>query len=213
MTTSPLQRRRQPSQARGRQRVEALLKATAVLLEELGYDALTTKAIAERAETSIGSFYQFFPNRDAAVAALVDGYEADVRAFLQSHAGDQLGEAGAPIGVEWIGSLVDGLSALYATFPGFHGLWAAQVKDNPLQREAQKLRDALQESLDAILRQRFPKVPAEARSRCLIMVIETGHSLLNAADAADEPRRKLLQEELKVMLAGYMSRTFREDAP
>ena len=92
-------------------------------------------------------------------------------------------------------------------------MWAAQVKDNPLQPEAQKLRNALQESLDAILRQRFPRVPAEARSRCLTMVIETGHSLLNAADAADEPRRKLLQEELKVMLAGYMSLTFRDDTP
>ena len=45
------------------------------------------------------------------------------------------------------------------------------------------------------------------------MVIETEHSLLSAADAADEPRRKLLQEELKVMLAGYMSRTFRDDTP
>ena len=210
MTPSPLQRRREPSQARGRQRVEALLRATASLLEEVGYDGLTTKAIAERAQTSIGSFYQFFPNRDAAVAADVDGYEADVRAFLHSHAGDQLEEAGAPIGAEWVGSLVDGLSALYATFPGFLGLWAAQVKDNPLQREAQKLRDALQDSLDEILRQRFPKVPADQRNRCLVMVIETGHSLLNAAESADDARRQLLQEELKVMLAGYMSRYFRD---
>jgi hypothetical protein len=49
MMTTRLQRRREPSQARGHERVRTLLEATGQLLEDVGYDALTTKAIAERA--------------------------------------------------------------------------------------------------------------------------------------------------------------------
>ncbi len=63
--------RRQPSQERSRARVEAILDAAAFVFDELGYEAATTHDIANRARTSIGSLYQFFPDK----AAIFHGME------------------------------------------------------------------------------------------------------------------------------------------
>ena len=70
---SRCQGRRKPRQQRGVATRDALLDATATLLDEVGYDGLTTKEIAVRAGTSIGAFYQFFANKDAAVQTWTNG--------------------------------------------------------------------------------------------------------------------------------------------
>jgi AcrR family transcriptional regulator len=65
-----LEPRKLPRQERARVTFEALVEACAQLLARDGYAALTTNAIAERAGVSVGTLYQFFPNRDAVIAAL-----------------------------------------------------------------------------------------------------------------------------------------------
>ncbi|MEM7219426.1 MAG: TetR/AcrR family transcriptional regulator [Pseudomonadota bacterium] len=62
--------RRQPRQRRARQTVEAIVEAAARVLIERGPAGLTTNHIAERAGVSIGSLYQYFPNKGAILAAL-----------------------------------------------------------------------------------------------------------------------------------------------
>jgi AcrR family transcriptional regulator len=57
-------------QRRSALRVERMLDAAAELLEEGGPDALTTSAIAAKAEVSVGSLYQFFPDKHAVAEAL-----------------------------------------------------------------------------------------------------------------------------------------------
>lgn len=51
---------------------DALVEACARLLAELGYEKLTTQAIAERAGVGIGSLYEYFPGKDAIVAVAVE---------------------------------------------------------------------------------------------------------------------------------------------
>jgi AcrR family transcriptional regulator len=55
--------RRQPSQKRGKDRVEKILEAAAAVFDEVGYEAATTHQIAAKAGTAIGSLYQFFPDK------------------------------------------------------------------------------------------------------------------------------------------------------
>ena len=64
--------RKRPSQGRSRVTVEAILDAAAQVLEEHGYAGGTTNRIAERAGVSIGSLYEYFPNKDAVVVALAE---------------------------------------------------------------------------------------------------------------------------------------------
>ena len=64
--------RKRPRQHRSKETVETILTATARILVKLGFDGLTTNAVAEQAGVSIGSLYQYFPNKQALVAALIE---------------------------------------------------------------------------------------------------------------------------------------------
>ncbi|MBJ19169.1 MAG: TetR/AcrR family transcriptional regulator [bacterium] len=64
--------RRKPKQARAKATVDVLLEAAARLMAEEGAAALTTTRIAKRAGTSVGSVYQYFPDREAIAVALVE---------------------------------------------------------------------------------------------------------------------------------------------
>jgi AcrR family transcriptional regulator len=66
-----LQPRRQPRQVRAELTRERILTAAAHVFAEHGYAAGTTNRIAERARISIGSLYQYFPNKDAILAQLL----------------------------------------------------------------------------------------------------------------------------------------------
>ena len=66
-----LEPRRKPRQVRAELTRERILTAAAHVFAEHGYAAGTTNRIAERARISIGSLYQYFPNKDAILAALL----------------------------------------------------------------------------------------------------------------------------------------------
>jgi AcrR family transcriptional regulator len=71
MVKSQLKPRKQPKQARSKATVAAILEAATQLLVERGLSGLTTDRIAERAGVSVGSLYQYFPNKDAIMVALI----------------------------------------------------------------------------------------------------------------------------------------------
>ena len=64
--------RKRPRQERSQATVDTLLKATARVLVREGFDGLTTNGVAHQAGVSIGSLYQYFPNKEALVAALIE---------------------------------------------------------------------------------------------------------------------------------------------
>ena len=201
MTPATLQQRRAPSQARGHQRVKALLDATALLLEEGGYDALTTKAIAERARTSIGSFYQFFPNRDAAVAALVDRYREEIRHYVRASVRDNFIGGEDRTGVE-------GLRTLFHSFPGFGRLFSSSVSEGSLGPHTERLRREVLDSLEELMGEAFPEVPEARRHRSMLMVVETARAVLGRIPYVDEATGATLRAELDEMLALYLAASF-----
>jgi len=78
-TTSP---RRRPRQARAQATVDAIVKATARVLVDEGYDRASTNRVALAAGVSIGSLYQYFPSKEALVAALVEDHIAKMHGAL-----------------------------------------------------------------------------------------------------------------------------------
>jgi AcrR family transcriptional regulator len=69
--------RKTPSQERSRQTVDVIIEAAAQVFERHGYAAGTTNRIAERAGVSIGSLYQYFPNKEAILAVLLERHAAE----------------------------------------------------------------------------------------------------------------------------------------
>jgi len=86
--------RRRPKQLRARQTVEAVLDAVIRLLKRQGTRAITTNRIAEVAGVSIGSLYQYFPDKRAIFSALhqrhVDQIDRLVQTTLVEHASSSL---------------------------------------------------------------------------------------------------------------------------
>ena len=70
--TTALKARKLPGQSRSAATVAAIVEAAARILETEGFEGYTTNAIAARAGVSIGSLYQYFPNRDAITRALIE---------------------------------------------------------------------------------------------------------------------------------------------
>src|SRR5580765_1998696 len=64
--------RKQPRQGRSQVTVDAIVTAAERVIERTGVTGLTTTAVAEIAGVSIGSLYQYFPNREAILGAVVE---------------------------------------------------------------------------------------------------------------------------------------------
>jgi len=90
MTAKPRDRlRRQPRQPRSQQMVERIIAAGHDVLLERGYEATTTNHIAAAAGVSPGSLYQYFPDKTAILAVVLDRYSDEIvarmsRAFLRA---------------------------------------------------------------------------------------------------------------------------------
>ncbi|HJL20515.1 MAG TPA: TetR/AcrR family transcriptional regulator [Sandaracinaceae bacterium LLY-WYZ-13_1] len=96
MSRDSPERRREPTTPQGRAIVTAICDAAALLLDRDGFQALTTNAIARVAGVSIGSLYQYFPDKEAIVVELArrlerDAYEAATQRASTIDAGDPRG--------------------------------------------------------------------------------------------------------------------------
>ena len=91
MTSSP---RKSPSQERSRQTIERILNAATRIFHEQGYAGTTTNDIADEADLSIGSLYQYFPNKDALLAALTKRHITSTTSSLAAMIGELPGDSG-----------------------------------------------------------------------------------------------------------------------
>ena len=87
--------RKRPVQRRSQKTVGYVLEAAAQLFAELGYERTTTNHVAQKAGVSIGSIYQYFPNKEALLLALAESHLSEVRERAVAALRD-LREAGVP---------------------------------------------------------------------------------------------------------------------
>jgi AcrR family transcriptional regulator len=101
--------RRQPTQERSQRRYGAILDAAAQSFAGFGFDATTMEGIAARAGTSIGSLYQFFPNKHALFREVVRECMRRARAHFERMLGPEA------VGTDWhtlLDRVIDGYREL-----------------------------------------------------------------------------------------------------
>jgi AcrR family transcriptional regulator len=81
-STTGVEPRKRPVQARSRALYARILDEAARIFDELGYRATTTNAVADAAGVSVGSLYQYFPNKDALLVALAERHLDEVRPLV-----------------------------------------------------------------------------------------------------------------------------------
>ncbi|WP_312164764.1 TetR/AcrR family transcriptional regulator [Phenylobacterium sp.] len=89
MPPTPQPQRRSPKQARAQATRAAIFQATTQILESEGEARLTTNRIAEVAGVSVGSLYQYFPNKQAILIAMALEENAKVRAVIEAASEDR----------------------------------------------------------------------------------------------------------------------------
>ena len=111
--------RKRPAQARSRATVDAIVEAAAQVFAVLGHAQTTTDGIAERAGVSIGTLYQYFPNKDALLVALFERHLAEVEVHFQALC-HTLGNANTD---EAVTDMVQRLYALHRSSPALHRIF------------------------------------------------------------------------------------------
>ncbi len=81
-STTDVEPRKRPVQARSRALYARILDEAARIFDDLGYHATTTNAVADAAGVSVGSLYQYFPNKDALLVALAERHIDEVRPLV-----------------------------------------------------------------------------------------------------------------------------------
>ena len=205
-TTSP---RRRPRQARAQATVDAIVKATARVLVEEGYDRASTNRIAHAAGVSIGSLYQYFPSKEALVAALVESHQSRMRDAL-----DQALALGQPVAFGGPGSLeararmvVRGMMAAYRIDPQLHHVLCQEV---PKVGELKKVYGFEQHLAEVCRRELFSAsehIRLNDVDRGVFLIVHAVPSVVRAAiqsDATGEGDVKLA-DELTDMIVRYLA--------
>jgi AcrR family transcriptional regulator len=199
-TTNP---RRRPRQARAQATVDAIVKATSRVLIEEGYDRASTNRIAHAAGVSIGSLYQYFPSKEALVAALVESHMQRMRDAL-----DQALAAEPPSSLaERALLLVRGMIAAYRVDPQLHHVLCQEV---PKVGELQKVYSFEQHLAEVCRRYLFAggeRIRSTDVDRSIFLLVHAVPGVIRAAIQADPVSENdgRLADELTDMIVRYLS--------
>jgi AcrR family transcriptional regulator len=118
-STVTSQPRRTPVQRRSRERVEDILLAAERIVVREGFDALSTRAVADRAKVPVATLYQYFADRDAIVAALIERHVSAMDARLK----DDVAALRTYSVRTLVEAVVDAYVAGYRARPSYVVLW------------------------------------------------------------------------------------------
>ncbi len=200
--------RRIPQQARGQQRIERLLDAAEQVFGEVGYDAATTNAIAARANTSIGSLYQFFPNKEAVLHALAARQLRLLSETLDCELTPET--ASLPLG-EFLDRILGAIAQFQANHAGFHPLFTGAHTSVDLAHAAYDLRQAVAQRIDGLLALRAPTLDPRDRLLYAQVCVNAVAALLPLAQKAPGAERARVVAEIKRLLLAYLSPVLGDD--
>lgn len=169
--------RRVPVQGRSLARVHRMLDACAELVDEVGYDGLTTTLLAERAGVAIGSVYQFFPDKRAIVQALT---LRNVEAYVERVAA-RIADGGLSNWWDAVDAAIDEFIDMHRKLPGFRTLRFGDVVDRNLLDEERDNNTIIVQEMANLLINTFG-LPDEPKLRfSLAMAVEMGDALIKMA--------------------------------
>lgn len=187
---------------------------------DVGYEAATTEAIAERAGTSIGSLYQFFPHKRALFDAVAQRYQGRASAFFVSlvEEGSSMTAAAAASGApaETVEMLIDTtLDAFWKfvrTSKGFRAVWVNGHLSHELLDSESKLNEEAARRVAELAEVFAPHLSPKRREVVSTMLVEVAGLMLFAASRRKEPLASSLIEETKTLLKRYATMVFAEDS-
>lgn len=196
--------RKSPRQARARVTIDAIVEASAQLLLERGYDRFTTARAAERAGVSVGSLYQYFPNKAALAAAVID---RACEAFLLALDHALAGRPRITL-AECIRAIVDVILVSHQLAPDLHRIVIDLAPRIGVADRTDRVSRKMAEAIEAILRMHADEIAPGIDLATAATIIETllvalAHRAALAAPAT--ARDDIIAGETTEMITRYLA--------
>ena len=200
----PTKPRKSASQQRSRATVDALVEATARILVKDGFEKTSTNRIAEVAGVSVGSLYQYFPSKEALVAAVIDRHNKDIMAIVRA---TLIEVADLPI-EKAVRRLVTVAIEAHRINPKLHRVLAEQIpRAGKLDVEAysREVHSLVRAYLDS-RRKEMRRIDLDVATFICVSVIEAvAHNMvLNQAETLPDKVVRTLVDETTRMVVGYL---------
>ncbi|MGJ3246091.1 MAG: TetR/AcrR family transcriptional regulator [Elainellaceae cyanobacterium] len=198
--------RRKPRQARSQERVNRILDVAEELFASQGYTATTTNAIAAGAQVSIGSLYQFFPDKTAILQALALRYAEMLHQQLATI--DETEPANLPLS-DYVDQLIDTTDRFFTDHPSYHAIF---MEAQGAIRELEEIDEAADAQLIHDLAKSLAKrdaqlKPADYEAIAFVLVKAIG-TLLWLSLSQEQPFRQRLVKETKRFALNYLQSYF-----
>ena len=182
--------------------MQRMLDACAAIVDELGYEGLTTTLLADRAGVAIGSVYQFFPDKRAVVQALT---QRNLEAYLQ-RLSERFGSA--PLETWWDGveASIDEYVTMHRTVPGFRTLHFGDVVDVHLLDDEHDNNAVIAFRLADVLTERFGLADPERLRFALTLAVEAADALIKLAFRRNREGDERVLAEAKTLVREYLQR-------
>lgn len=195
--------RKLPQQDRSRLTVAAILDATTHILTAEGYDNATTNRIAERAGISIGSLYQYFPNKESLMAALMEQHSNDIAAVVESKL-QQLFDVPPAVAVP---ELIRAVMAAHAINPCLHHVLSEEIPRSERPPHMQTADARITALLRAYLTRWRDCIYPQHLDMTVFIVSRTVESLCHSA-VIEHPsfvRNSQFDQEVSTLLLRYLT--------
>ncbi len=182
--------------------MERILDAAAALFVSNGYDATTTDQIAEKAETSIGSIYQFFPNKRAMFDAIAAQHLADASRLFEEFVGFDA------TSIPWRDLLhrsVDAYALYHRHNLGFRALLLNWKLSPEFIEAGEKLNRDFAERAEKIFAARSHHVSKAKRMAAATLAVEVTSAVLVRSVRMNDDESADLFDELKLLLERYLA--------
>jgi Transcriptional regulator len=181
-----------------------MLDACAELVDEIGYEGLTTTLLAERAGVAIGSVYQFFPDKRAVVQALA---LRNLEAYLARLSTPRSEAVEFAHWWDVVDAAIDEYIAMHRTVSGFRTLHFGDVVDVHLLDDERDNNTIIAERLAALLVNHFGAAAGPKLDFALAIAVEAGDALIKLAFRKDPEKGDVeVLTEAKTLIREYLQR-------
>jgi AcrR family transcriptional regulator len=191
-----------PQQKRSREMVERILAAGRSVVLRDGYDAASTNRIAAEAGISPGSLYQYFPNKDAVLSAIVGRYSDDVSERITAALADRFDETGPEMVRATLEALLDALEENSELLR----IVADEVPRNENRARAEALEQGVTGLVSAYLAARPPELRSDLAPTTAAWILVRAIENLAVRYVLERPPvdRATFVSELERLVAGYL---------
>jgi AcrR family transcriptional regulator len=200
---TPANPRKLPEQDRSRATVEAIVDAAARVLVKHGYDAFTTNRVAEKAGVSVGSLYQYFPNKDALLGELMRRHVEEIERGVQDMA--ELART-APL-AEVIRVGIEHNTRAHMIDPALHRVLSEQVPRLGQLDWMTAFTERMESRVRGMLEARRAEIVVQDIDLAVYIVTRTVEAVVHNAvtDRSKDLASGALAEEVTRMLVGFLT--------